>query len=66
MAPTATAAPTSTSCRLAATTWPSSNGSMSEDGNGSVKLPKNGEYRIRVYLMGNDKDADKTVGYSVR
>ena len=41
------------------------NGSMSEDGNGSVKLPKDGEYRIRVYLMGNDKDANKTVGYSV-
>ena len=35
------------------------------NGNGRVKLPKDGEYRIRVYLMGNDKDANKTVGYSV-
>ena len=42
------------------------NGSMSADGNDSVKLPKDGEYRIRVYLMGNDKDANKTVGYSVK
>ena len=31
----------------------------------SVKLPKSGEYRIRVYLMGNDSDAGKTVAYNV-
>lgn len=42
------------------------NGSASPDGSGSVKLPEDGEYRIRVYLMGNDKDARKTVGYSLR
>ncbi len=42
------------------------NGSMSADGQASVKLPKDGDYRIRVYLMGNDKDADKTVGFSVK
>lgn len=42
------------------------NGSTSADGSGRVKLPENGDYRVRVYLMGNDKDAGKTVGYSVR
>jgi hypothetical protein len=42
------------------------NGSTSADGSGRVKLPEDGEYRARVYLMGNDKDAGKTVGYSVR
>ena len=42
------------------------NGSTSADGSGRVKLPADGEYRVRVYLMGNDKDAGKTVGYSVR
>ena len=31
----------------------------------TVKLPKSGEYKIRVYLMGNDSDAGKTVGYNV-
>lgn len=41
------------------------NGSASPDGSGSVKLPEDGEYRIRVYLMGNDEDANKTVGYSL-
>jgi hypothetical protein len=30
-----------------------------------VELPENGDYRLRVYLMGNDRDADKTVGYHV-
>jgi hypothetical protein len=42
------------------------NGSTSADGSGRVKLPEDGDYRVRVYLMGNDKDAGKTVGYSVR
>jgi hypothetical protein len=42
------------------------NGSTSGDGTGNVKLPNDGEYRIRVYLMGNDKDANKTVGYNVK
>jgi len=42
------------------------NGSMSADGSGRVKLPEDGDYRVRVYLMGNDKDTGKTVGYSVR
>lgn len=42
------------------------NGSTSADGSGRVKLPEDGDYRVRVYLMGNDKDTGKTVGYSVR
>lgn len=42
------------------------NGSTSADRSGTVKLPEDGEYRIRVYLMGNDKDAHKTVGYSLK
>jgi len=41
------------------------NGSMSADGNGQIVLPHSGNYTIRVYLMGNDKDAGKTVGYHV-
>lgn len=31
----------------------------------SVRLPDNGEYAIRVYLTGNDRDTNKTVGYSL-
>ena len=31
----------------------------------TVKLPESGEYKIRVYLMGNDSDAGKTVGYNI-
>ncbi|MCA0871965.1 hypothetical protein LCL97_14090 [Seohaeicola saemankumensis] len=31
----------------------------------TVDLPASGDYTIRVYLMGNDKDAGKTVGYNV-
>lgn len=31
----------------------------------TIDLPKSGEYKIRVYLMGNDRDADKTVGYNI-
>jgi hypothetical protein len=41
------------------------NGSTSADGRGRVELPESGDYRLRVYLMGNDRDADKTVGYHV-
>lgn len=32
---------------------------------GEVRLPEDGDYRIRVYLMGNDKDTGKTVGYNL-
>jgi hypothetical protein len=31
----------------------------------SVKLPSDGNYTIRVYLMGNDKDAGKTVPFTL-
>jgi hypothetical protein len=31
----------------------------------SVILPRDGAWAVRVYLMGNDKDARKTVGYSI-
>lgn len=38
----------------------------SRDGmDASVKLPSNGDYTIRVYLMGNDKDAGKTVPFTL-
>lgn len=40
------------------------NGSM--DGNSArVTLPEDGVWTIRVYLMGNDADTGKTVGYSI-
>lgn len=31
----------------------------------SVTIPQDGGWAIRVYLMGNDKDAGKTVGYLI-
>ena len=38
----------------------------SRDGNSAkVRLPKTGDYIIRLYLMGNDRDTDKTVGYKL-
>lgn len=30
-----------------------------------IDLPSKGDYTIRVYLMGNDRDTGKTVGYNV-
>lgn len=39
-------------------------GSM--DGNSAEqRLPESGPYLIRLYLMGNDRDTDKTVGYDL-
>jgi hypothetical protein len=36
------------------------------DGNdASVKLPAAGDYTIRVYLMGNDKDSGRTVPFTL-
>ncbi len=32
---------------------------------GSIVLPEGGDWAIRVYLMGNDRDTDKTVGYTL-
>lgn len=40
-------------------------GSMDEDASETVQLPEDGTYTIRVYLMGNDRDAGKTVGYNL-
>lgn len=40
-------------------------GSMNDGNSAKIKLPQDGTYIIRVYLMGNDKDAGKTVGYNV-
>jgi hypothetical protein len=39
--------------------------SSSGDQSTTIELPKSGEYKIRVYLMGNDRDTGKTVGYNV-
>ncbi|MGE6783606.1 hypothetical protein ACQKGL_13895 [Ensifer adhaerens] len=42
-------------------------GSMDDDGrHAEVTLPADGDYKIRIYLMGNDRDANKTVGYSLQ
>lgn len=30
-----------------------------------IELPEDGDYTIRVYLMGNDRDTGKTVGYAL-
>ncbi|MEB3322188.1 MAG: hypothetical protein VKI81_05140 [Synechococcaceae cyanobacterium] len=40
-------------------------GHMNTDKSAIVTLPSNGTYTIRVYLMGNDKDAGKTVGFNL-
>ena len=38
----------------------------SRDGNvADVRLPETGPYIIRLYLMGNDRDTDKTAGYDL-
>ena len=38
----------------------------SRDGeNASVRLPSDGDYRIRVYLTGDDKDSGRTVPYTL-
>ncbi len=41
------------------------NGSTDDDGRAEVTLPDSGDWAIRVYLMGNDRDTGKTVGYSI-
>lgn len=40
-------------------------GSMDDDNSETVELPLDGVYTIRVYLMGNDADTDKTVSYTL-
>jgi hypothetical protein len=41
------------------------NSSTGSEQYGEVRLEQDGDYTIRVYLMGNDQDAGKTVGYTV-
>lgn len=41
------------------------NSSINGNSGVSVSLPENGAYVIRLYLMGNDRDTDKTVGYDL-
>ncbi|MFC3613324.1 hypothetical protein ACFORG_06085 [Lutimaribacter marinistellae] len=41
------------------------NSSMTGEMDGKVVLPEDGDWAIRVYLMGNDRDTGKTVGYSI-
>ncbi|MEZ5801113.1 MAG: hypothetical protein R3D29_12425 [Nitratireductor sp.] len=41
------------------------NSSMDTTNSTTVQLPQSGDYIIRVYLMGNDYDAGKTVNYNV-
>jgi hypothetical protein len=40
-------------------------GSSDDDRRAEITIPSDGDWAIRVYLMGNDRDADKTVGYSI-
>lgn len=40
-------------------------GSSDDDRRAEVTVPYDGDWAIRVYLMGNDRDTDKTVGYSI-
>lgn len=38
----------------------------SRDGeSASLRLPSNGDYTIRVYLMGDDEDSGRTVPYTL-
>lgn len=40
-------------------------GSTDPDRRAEVTIPRDGDWVIRVYLMGNDRDTDRTVGYSI-
>ncbi|MBK1703592.1 hypothetical protein CKO40_03230 [Halochromatium glycolicum] len=40
-------------------------GSTDDDRRAEITVPHDGDWAIRVYLMGNDRDTDKTVGYSI-
>jgi hypothetical protein len=41
------------------------NGSIDGPDATNITLPKDGDYTIRVYLMGNDKDSGQTVDYQL-
>ena len=38
---------------------------MDDDNRAEITVPSDGDWAIRVYLMGNDRDTGKTVGYSI-
>ncbi len=40
-------------------------GSADDDRRAEVTVPYDGDWAIRVYLMGNDRDTGRTVGYSI-
>ena len=40
-------------------------GSNDDDNSATVTFPSSGTWAIRVYLMGNDRDAGRTVGYAI-
>lgn len=40
-------------------------GSSDDDRRAEVVVPYDGDWAIRVYLLGNDRDTDKTVGFSI-
>ena len=41
-------------------------GNMQADPVAEITLPESGTYTLRTYLMGNDRDTDRTVGYLLR
>ena len=41
------------------------NGSSDDDRTAEVTFAESGEWAIRVYLMGNDRDTGRTVGFSI-
>ena len=41
------------------------NSSTSGNSGVTITLPESGAYVVRLYLMGNDRDTDKTVGYDL-
>jgi len=40
-------------------------GNNDDDNRAEITVPHDGDWAIRVYLMGNDRDTGKTVGYSI-
>ena len=40
-------------------------GNMEADQTAEITLPSSGTYTLRTYLMGNDRDTGKTVGYQL-
>ncbi|TFF23070.1 hypothetical protein E3C22_11550 [Jiella endophytica] len=40
-------------------------GAMEPERRGRIALPRDDDYTLRVYLMGNDRDAGKTIRYAL-